>query len=167
MPPTRNQSRFRSRWFNRRAIVRNLEFIQDLIVVCLGIGLLVEMIILLWAIFSSLLEPFNFQAITSDILFLLILVELFRLLINFLEEHRISVGVAVEVTIVSVLREIIVHGVLEIEWGQVLAICAFLLVMGALLLICTQTPYACELKNGDRVSESSTTADDAKTKVGF
>ncbi|MEC4893249.1 MAG: phosphate-starvation-inducible PsiE family protein [Oscillatoria sp. PMC 1051.18] len=167
MPPTTNKSRFRHRWFNRRAIVRNLEVVQDLIVVCLGVSLLFEMIILLWAIFSSLLEPFNFQAITSDILFLLILVELFRLLINFLEDRRISVGVAVEVAIVSVLREIIVHGVLEIDWSQVLAICAFLLVLGALLLICTQTPYACELKNGDDLSKSSTTADDAKSKVGF
>ncbi|MEC4985443.1 MAG: phosphate-starvation-inducible PsiE family protein [Oscillatoria sp. PMC 1068.18] len=160
MPATRNQSRFRHGWFNLRAIVRNLEVIQDLIVIGLGVGLLFEMIVLLWAIFSSLLKPFNFQAITSDILFLLILVELFRLLINFLEDHRISVGVAVEVAIVSVLREIIVHGVLEIEWGQVLAICAFLLVMGALLLICTQTPDVCELEEIDEIFESSTTAEE-------
>jgi uncharacterized membrane protein (DUF373 family) len=39
---------------------------------------------------------------------LLILVELFRLLIIYLQEHRVSIGVAVEVSIVSVLREIIV-----------------------------------------------------------
>ncbi|MGJ3252168.1 MAG: phosphate-starvation-inducible PsiE family protein, partial [Elainellaceae cyanobacterium] len=69
------------------------------------------------------------------ILFLLILVELFRLLIIYLQEHRVSIGVAVEVSIVSVLREIIVRGVLETPWVQVLVACVFLLVLGALLVI--------------------------------
>ncbi len=83
----------------------------------------------------SLLPPLQFQTVTSDILFLLILVELFRLLIIYLQEHRVSIGVAVEVSIVSVLREIIVRGVLETPWVQVLVACVFLLVMGALLII--------------------------------
>ncbi len=83
----------------------------------------------------SLLPPVDFQPVTSDILFLLILVELFRLLIIYLKEHRVSIGVAVEVSIVSVLREIIVRGVLETNWIQVLVACAFLLVLGALLVI--------------------------------
>ncbi len=82
----------------------------------------------------SLLVPLKFQNVTSDILFILILVELFRLLIIYLQEQRISVGVAVEVSNVSVLREVIIRGVLEIPWQQILAICAFLLVLAALLL---------------------------------
>jgi uncharacterized membrane protein (DUF373 family) len=85
--------------------------------------------------FYSLLPPLNFQLVTSDILFLLILVELFRLLIIYLQEQRVSIGVAVEVSIVSVLREIIVRGVLETHWSQVLASCAFLLVMAVLLVV--------------------------------
>jgi uncharacterized membrane protein (DUF373 family) len=79
--------------------------------------------------------PLGFQKVTSDILFVLILVELFRLLIIYLKEQRISVGVAVEVSIVSVLREVIIRGALEIPWQQILAVCAFLLVLGGLLLI--------------------------------
>jgi Phosphate-starvation-inducible E family len=51
-----------------------------------------------------------------------------------LQEHRVSIGVAVEVSIVSVLREMIVRGVLETPWTQVLATCAFLLSLGALLV---------------------------------
>ncbi len=65
---------------------------------------------------------------------MLILVELFRLLIIYLQEQRVSIGVAVEVAIVSVLREVIVRGVLETNYSQVLATCAFLLVLGALLI---------------------------------
>lgn len=85
--------------------------------------------------FLSLLIPLKFQNVTSDILFILILIELFRLLIIYLKEQRISLGVSVEVSIVSVLREVIIRGALEIDWHQILAICAFLLVLGGLLLI--------------------------------
>jgi uncharacterized membrane protein (DUF373 family) len=76
-----------------------------------------------------------FREVTADILYLLILVELFRLLIIYLQEQRVSIGVAVEVAIVSVLREVIVRGVLEINWTQILAACAFLMVMALLLVV--------------------------------
>ena len=122
-------------WFNKSWIVRVLETIQDLIVVSLCIGLFSVMAIQLRALFISLLPPLNFKAVTSDILFLLILVELFRLLIIYLQEQRVSIGVAVEVSIVSALREVIVRGVLETPWSQILSACAYLLVMGALLII--------------------------------
>lgn len=122
-------------WFKRERIVQNLETVQNLIVVFLCIALFCVMVIRLWDLFLSLLVRVEFQRVTSDILFILILVELFRLLIIYLQEQRISVGVAVEVSIVSVLREVIIREVLEIPWQQILAVCAFLLVLGALLLI--------------------------------
>ncbi|RUT09526.1 hypothetical protein DSM106972_000200 [Dulcicalothrix desertica PCC 7102] len=78
------------------------------------------MVIRLYDLFSSLIVPIKFQNITSDILFILILVELFKLLIIYLREQRISVGVAVEVKIVSVLREIIIRGALEIPWHKII-----------------------------------------------
>jgi uncharacterized membrane protein (DUF373 family) len=93
------------------------------------------MAIQLREMFFELLPPLDFPDVTSDILFLLILVELFRLLIIYLQEQRVSIGVAVEVSIVSVLREVIVRGVLETSWIQILAACAFLLVMAALLVV--------------------------------
>jgi uncharacterized membrane protein (DUF373 family) len=123
------------RWLNNNYVIRLLETVQDLIVICLCIGLFSLMVIQLREMFLSLLPPLDFQIVTSDILFLLILVELFRLLIIYLQEHRVSIGVAVEVSIVSVLREIIVRGVLETPWVQVLVTGVFLLVLGALLVI--------------------------------
>lgn len=91
------------KWFERERIVHYLETIQNLIVVCLSIALFCVVVIRLRNLFLSLLVPLKFQGVTSDILFILILVELFRLLIIYLQEQRISVGVAVEVSIVSVL----------------------------------------------------------------
>lgn len=123
------------KWLTRSRLVRCLETVQDLIVISLCIGLFSVMAIQLRAMFFSLLPPLNFKAVTSDILFLLILVELFRLLIIYLQEQRVSIGVAVEVSIVSVLREVIVRGVLEAHWSQILSACAFLMVMAVLLVV--------------------------------
>ncbi len=122
-------------WLNLKLIVSILETIQDLIVISLCIGLFSFMVIELREMFFSLLPPLNFQQVTADILFLLVLVELFRLLIIYLQEQRVSIGVAVEVCIVSVLREVIVRGVLETPWVQILSTGAFLLVLGVLLVV--------------------------------
>jgi uncharacterized membrane protein (DUF373 family) len=125
----------RSDWIQRDRIVRALESVQDLIIISLCIGLFSFMVIQMREMFLSLLPPLDFPAVTADILFLLILVELFRLLIIYLQEQRISIGVAVEVSIVSILREVIVRGVLEAPASQILSACAFLLVLGLLLVI--------------------------------
>ena len=122
-------------WLNLKLIVSVLETIQDLIVISLCIGLFSFMVIELREMFFSLLPPLDFQQVTADILFLLVLVELFRLLIIYLQEQRVSIGVAVEVCIVSVLREVIVRGVLETPWIQILSTGAFLLVLGVLLVV--------------------------------
>ncbi|MGL5943035.1 MAG: phosphate-starvation-inducible PsiE family protein [Waterburya sp.] len=120
---------------NSSGVIQILEFIQDSIIISLCIGLFSFMAIQLREMFISLLPPLNFTQVTAGILFLLILVELFRLLIIYLQERRVSIGVAVEVSIVSVLREIIVKGILETPWSQVLAACSFLLVLAVLLVI--------------------------------
>jgi uncharacterized membrane protein (DUF373 family) len=59
----------------------------------------------------------------------------------YLQEHSISVGVAVEVTIVSVLREVVVHGALDISGLQTAAICGLLLILGGMLIVCAKTPH--------------------------
>ncbi|MEP0888807.1 phosphate-starvation-inducible PsiE family protein [Leptolyngbya sp. PL-A3] len=123
------------RWLSSDHMIQALETVQDFIVIGLCVGLFSFMVMQLREMVLSLLPPLDIPLVTSDILFLLILVELFRLLIIYLKEHRVSIGVAVEVSIVSVLREIIVRGVLEIPWIQVMATCVFLLALGALLII--------------------------------
>lgn len=71
----------------------------------------------------------------SEVLVILILEELFRLLLIYLQEHQISVGVAVEVAIVSILREVIVRGALTVPWSELLGTCALLLVLAVLLRV--------------------------------
>jgi uncharacterized membrane protein (DUF373 family) len=64
----------------------------------------------------------DFALVVGDILFILVLLELFRLLLIYLEEHRVSVETMVEVGIVSTLREVILKGALHIEWPQLLVV---------------------------------------------
>ncbi|MBD2531666.1 phosphate-starvation-inducible PsiE family protein [Nostoc flagelliforme FACHB-838] len=139
----RQKSRFlfSDRWLDRQSIVRNMEAFQDLIVIVLCLGLFAVMLIQLWGIAIALMQPLDYKHMTAKILFVLILVELFRLLMVYLQEHSISVGVAVEVTIVSLLREVVVHGALEMHWVNTLAICGLLFVLGGLLVVCAKTPH--------------------------
>jgi len=125
--------------FLRLHIVRSLEAVQDLILVSLCVGLFCIMALQIKEIFASLLNKPRFHAITADILFILILVELFRLLIIDLQEQRVSIRFSVEIAIVSVLREVVLReviesGVLETDWHQVLAVCLFLVLATAALL---------------------------------
>lgn len=121
-------------WFKRDRIVRNLEFFQDIIIISLCVGLFCVMFIRLGDMFLSFLHPLDLRQVTSDILFILILVELFRLLIDYLQAQHISVGAAVEITIVSALREVILRGVLEINRDQILGISVFLVVLAGILV---------------------------------
>jgi uncharacterized membrane protein (DUF373 family) len=135
-------------WFKRDRIVRNLELFQDIIVISLCVGLFCVMLIRLGDMFLSFLHPLDIREVTSDILFILILVELFRLLVDYLQEHSISVGAAVEITIVSALREIILRGVLEIPRDQIFGISLFLLVLAAIFFA---SPWTSKLFENTRI----------------
>ncbi len=141
LPPTRkpdSETNGSIPWhqqLRRTQIVLALETIQDLIAISLCLGLFGVMVLQLKRTFSTLITSSAFHEVTADFLFILILVELFRLLIIYLQEQRVSIGVAVEIAIVSVLREVIVRGVLETDWQQILAVCLFLATMALLLVV--------------------------------
>jgi len=110
-----------------------LELIQDVVVFGLCVMLFVAMGIKLFHLGQLLLRGTDFALVVGDILFILVLLELFRLLLIYLEEHRVAVATMVEVGIVSTLREVIVRGALHIEWQQLLVVCAFILALGIVL----------------------------------
>ena len=69
----------------------------------------------------------------SEIVFVLILMELYRLMIYYLREHRISVALTVEVALVSILREVMLKGAYEFEWLRLVGLSLLLVVLGGLL----------------------------------
>jgi uncharacterized membrane protein (DUF373 family) len=50
-----------------------------------------------------------------------------------------------------VWQEVVVRGVLEAPWTQILAACALLLVLGALLVICSWLPVTFESIDPEKV----------------
>ncbi|HWP23718.1 MAG TPA: phosphate-starvation-inducible PsiE family protein [Candidatus Binatia bacterium] len=110
-----------------------LELAQDLIVFGLCAMLLVAMAIKLTHLGELLFQGADFSLVVGDILFILVLVELFRLLLIYLEEHRVSVATMVEVGIVATLREVILLGTLHISWQHLLVVSVFILSLAMVL----------------------------------
>jgi uncharacterized membrane protein (DUF373 family) len=114
-----------------------LEFTQDVIVLGLTLLLFLAMGIKLFHLIQLLLQGIDFSLLLADVLFILVLLELFRLLLLYLEKHRFSVATMVEVGIVSTLREVILTGALEIEWQKLSVVSAFILALGFVLRYAT------------------------------
>ena len=110
-----------------------LELTQDVIVFGLCAMLFVAMGTKLFHLSQLMIRGTDFALVMGDILFILVLLELFRLLLLYLEEHHVSVATMVEVGIVGTLREVILRGALHIEWQQLLVVCAFIMALGIVL----------------------------------
>jgi uncharacterized membrane protein (DUF373 family) len=107
--------------------------VQDLIVLGLCVALFIAMLIKLSHLCRAMLAGTDFSVVIADILFILVLIELFRLLEIYLEEHRVSVGTMVEVGIVATLREVLLKGAMQVDWRQMLVLCAFIVTLGVVL----------------------------------
>ena len=119
---------------NHRHAVRSvLEFVQDLIVLGLCAGLFAAMLIKLVHLGRALMGGTDFSQVLAHIMFILVLMELFRLLLIYLEEHRVSISTMVEVGIVAAIREALLIGTLHVNWLQLLVLCAFILTLGVVL----------------------------------
>ena len=115
---------------------RVLENAQDVVVILLMVLLLVLSVRAIGRLsLTAVIEEAPVTHVLSDVIFLLILTELYRLLIYYLREHRISVALAVEVTLVSVLREVMLNGAHEFEWHRLAALSLLLSVLGGLLAL--------------------------------
>ena len=115
---------------------RILEMAQDAVVVVLLVLLLAVTAQALWKLGHMILDRHTpYPTVLSHIVFVLILAELYRTLIFYLREHRISVTLIVEVAIVSTLQHLILKSAHEFEWQQVFGNALLLLVLGGLLAL--------------------------------
>jgi uncharacterized membrane protein (DUF373 family) len=114
---------------------RTLETAQDGIVVILLIMLLAVMVQMLWNLGLMIAQPgTTYPALVSQIVFVLILAELYRTLVFYLREHRVSVALIVEVAIVSTVQDLILKSAHEeFEVQRLLGSAVLLLVLGGLL----------------------------------
>ena len=118
------------------AVRRALENLQDGVVLLLMVLLLMLSLQALWRLgHMALIDAAPAPELLSEVIYVLILTELYRLLIFYLREHRISVALAVEVALVSTLREIMLKGAHEFEGLRLLGLSLLLVVLGGLLAL--------------------------------
>jgi uncharacterized membrane protein (DUF373 family) len=101
---------------------RLLENIQDIIIIGVCIILFVLMLKIMAGIVSTFFQQLDFKAIAGELIYILVLLEIYRLLIIYLREHRVAVDIMIEVGIVAILREIILLGILDIDPLKIIAI---------------------------------------------
>lgn len=104
------------------------------LVVFLIIALLVIIIRDLFFLFAHDLPYEKMSYVIGQILFILILLELFTILITYLKTEFIKVERVVEVGIISIIREIIFH-VLDIDVSRMYGLSALLVVFGIIFFV--------------------------------
>jgi uncharacterized membrane protein (DUF373 family) len=111
-----------------------LEAALDVIVVAIALVLFALMVRTLLLMAKDVFAPeIDFRTVVAEVLFMLVMLELVRLLLVYLWEHHVAVDSMVEVGIVSTLREVVLRGVVDLEWQRILALALFLLALGFLL----------------------------------
>lgn len=113
---------------------RVMENLQDLIAFLLMLLLLALCLKAIWGLAkSAFIDGAPTAQLLSEVIFVLILMEVYRLMIYYLREHRISVALTVEVALISTLQEVLLKGASEFEPNRLLALVLLLVALGALL----------------------------------
>ncbi len=73
-----------------------MEILEDAVVVLLSVTLLALALVFMWRVWGGLAD-LNLQVALSNIIFVVITIELFRLLVHYLRFHRIDLNILVEV----------------------------------------------------------------------
>jgi uncharacterized membrane protein (DUF373 family) len=119
-----------------RFLRRTLEMAQDAVVVVLMVMLLAITVQALWQLGRMIFyESTPYPTLLSHIVFVLILAELYRTLIFYLREHRVSVALIVEVAIVSTVQDVMLKSAHEFDLQRILGVALLLLVLGGLLAL--------------------------------
>lgn len=112
-----------------------LQNMQNVIVVFVCLLMFWIMLVQIYQTSLETMKTKNFREIAGHLIYIFVLIELFRLMINYLEEQRIMLGSILEVAIVSVLREVILEGALTVTWDRILAVCALILTLTVTLAL--------------------------------
>lgn len=133
MPANKEKKEVEFYFWIHNAFRKYVEVILD----CILIGLVIVTFVLvgktIYLLGLSLYGQTNFSYILSEILFIFILIEIVRLLIMYLEFHKVAIDTMVEIAIVSTLRELILKGILLVEPLVLTTVSLFMVVLGLLL----------------------------------
>ncbi len=108
---------------------KTFETIQDLIIILLAVIIFLLALKVILRITFELSREIEFRAVISEILYVMIFAEIYRMIIVYLKEHRVAISFMAEIALVAALREVIIVGINEIHPLNLAVITLFILVL--------------------------------------
>jgi uncharacterized membrane protein (DUF373 family) len=112
---------------------RLMELLQDVVVVLLNLTLLGMAFVFLYRVWTEIIAFGDLQQGLSNIIFVVITIELYRLSVHYLQYHRVDLNILVEVGVSAIIQKMILVGVDRFTLQQLIGISLILLALGAIL----------------------------------
>ena len=110
-----------------------MELLQDAVVVLLSVTLFRMGFVFLYRVWREIIALGNFQEVLSNIIFVVITIELYRLLVHYLRYHKVDLNILVEVGVSVIIQKVVLVGVDEFTMQQLVGIFLILVSLGAIL----------------------------------
>jgi uncharacterized membrane protein (DUF373 family) len=112
-----------------------LELLQEGVVILLNVTLLGMGFVYLYRVWMEIVAFGDLQEGLSSIIFVVITIELYRLLIHYLRYHQVDLNILVEVAISAIIQKVILVGVDKYSMQQLIEITLVLVALGAILWV--------------------------------
>jgi uncharacterized membrane protein (DUF373 family) len=110
-----------------------MEVLQDAVVVLLSVTLFRMGFVFLYRVWREIIALANFQEGLSNIILVVITIELYRLLVHYLRYHKVDLNILVEVEVSVIIQKVVLVGVDEFTMQQLVGISLILVSLGAIL----------------------------------
>jgi uncharacterized membrane protein (DUF373 family) len=110
---------------------RVLELLQDAVVVLLNLMLLGMGFVFLYGVWTEIVAFGDLQEGLANIIFVVITIELYRLSVHYLKDHRVDLSILVEVGVSASIQKVILIGVDQYSMQQLVGISLLLAALGA------------------------------------
>jgi uncharacterized membrane protein (DUF373 family) len=128
---------------------RLMELLQDGVVVLLNVTLLGMGFVFLYRVWVEIVAFGDLQEGLSNIIVVVITVELYRLSVHYLRYHRVDLNILVEVGVSAIIQKVILVGVDKYSMQQLIGISLMLVALGAILWV-----HMYERRRGDPAADS-------------
>jgi uncharacterized membrane protein (DUF373 family) len=128
---------------------RLMELLQDGVVVLLNVTLLGMGFVFLYRVWVEIVAFGDLQEGLSNIIVVVITVELYRLSVHYLRYHRVDLNILVEVGVSAIIQKVILVGADKYSMQQLIGISLILVALGAILWV-----HMYERRRGDPAADS-------------
>jgi uncharacterized membrane protein (DUF373 family) len=97
--------------------------------------------VFLYRVWTEIVAFGNLQEGLSNIIFVVITIELYRLSVHYLRYHRVDLSILVEVGVSAIIQKVILIGVDKLSMQQLVGISLILAALGAILWVHMRARY--------------------------